>query len=319
MTELSSATVDVLLLTCNRQRFLGELLDSLLAQTYRGWQVLARDNGSTDGSFAALEAFQAQRPGQVTLLTEDRATNLGPVEGFARLLRASAAPYSMFCDCDDVWLPQKIERTLDCMRRLEACHPPGTPLLVHTDLRVTDAALATIAASFWRYQGLDPRRGGVLGRLLVQNHVTGCTVMVNQALRDLARPIPSEAVMHDWWLALVAAAFGDIAYLPEPTVLYRQHGGNVLGAREFGAPYVLRKAASFHDTEDLRRGIHDSVRQAGAFLARYEGRLRPDQRAVVRAFAGFESAGWLGRRVRMVRYGLLKHGCIRNVAWFLRA
>ncbi len=311
-------TVEVLLLTHNRESVLGELLDSLLAQSFTDWRILARDNGSSDGSFEHLERFQRAHP-QRMMLTDDRGVNLGAKEGFARLLAASAASYAMFCDCDDVWLPQKIERTLECMRQIEQCHSPGTPLLVHTDLRVTDARLTVLSDSFCAYEKLNPPRGATLNRLLVQNQVTGCTAMVNRPLRDLALPIPAEAVLHDWWLALVAAAFGAMGFVPEPTVLYRQHGENAIGAREFSARYVLRKAARFYETGDLRRAVAATARQAEAFLARYGGRLSEDQRRIVQAYASLPQASWCARRARILRRRLYKHGLARNIGWLLRA
>jgi len=319
ITEMSSPPVEILLLTCNRRPHLQELLNSLLAQKYPNWRIIARDNGSSDGSFDGLAEFQRRYPERMDLQTDDRRVNLGPVEGFARLLMVSTAPYSMFCDCDDVWLPEKVDRTLSCMTRLEKCFSPDTPLLVHTELRVVNASLATIADSFFRHQGLHPRPGRSLNRLLVQNHVTGCTVAINKPLRDLSLPIPTEAIMHDWWLALVAAAFGHIAFVSEPTILYRQHGQNTLGAREWNARYVLRKMLTFYDTRDFQRSLDTTVAQAGKFLERYENRLDRTQQRVVRAYTSLPEAGWFARRIRILRCGLLKHGLIRNIRWLLQA
>jgi glycosyltransferase involved in cell wall biosynthesis len=315
---MSSPAVELLLLTYNRKEVLGELLDSLLAQTFSDWRILVRDNGSSDGSLDGLEQFQRAHPQRMTLLKNDREVNLGALEGFARLLSASTAPYAMFCDCDDVWLPRKIERTLECMRQLEQGHSPGTPLLVHTDLRVTDAHLTLLSDSFCTYEKLNPLRGAALNRLLVQNQVTGCTMMINASLRDLALPIPDGAILHDWWLALVAAAFGAIGFVPEPTVLYRQHADNAIGAREFSNRYLLHKAARFYQTAELRRAVTATTRQAGAFLERYGGRLREDQRRTVQAFASLPQANWCARRVRILRHRLYKHGWARNIGWLLR-
>src|SRR5690606_13737176 len=159
---------------------------------------------------------------------------------FARLLGASTADYIMFCDQDDVWLPGKVTLTLAKMQELEAACGAETFLLVHTDLRIVDENLNLVADSGHRYQQIDPDRGNTLGRLLVQNIATGCTIMVNRALRDLALPIPGAALMHDHWLSLVSACFGKIAYLPEPTLLYRQHSGNKVGAQVWSPAYAVR-------------------------------------------------------------------------------
>ena len=103
------------------------------------------------------------------------------------------------------------------------------PVLAHTDLVVVDENLHTIAPSFWSYSNLNPYCGSRLNRLLIQNVVTGSATMINRALARLASPIPQGAVLHDWWLALVASALGRIEAIPEKTVLYRQHGRNCAG------------------------------------------------------------------------------------------
>ncbi len=156
--------------------------------------------------------------------------NLGACGNFSRLLEQADAPYVMFCDQDDVWLPDKIEITLAAMRELERQHGAETPLLVHTDLMVVDERLNRLGKSLWLFQCTEPQRLTKLNRLLMQNFATGCTVMINRALRDLAVPVPAEALMYDWWLALVATAFGRVAAVEDPTVLYRQHGRNDTGA-----------------------------------------------------------------------------------------
>ncbi|NJK40820.1 MAG: hypothetical protein HC934_04660 [Acaryochloridaceae cyanobacterium SU_2_1] len=102
--------------------------------------------------------------------------------------------------------------SLAAIKQLEAQWGQEMPILVHSDLSLVTADLELIHPSFWRSQNLDPTRNA-LRHLLIRNHITGCTVVINTALRELALPIPNSAFMHDWWLGLVAAAFGKIAYL----------------------------------------------------------------------------------------------------------
>ena len=159
---------------------------------------------------------------------------------FGELLEDSDADYMALCDQDDVWLPGRIAKPLERVRAVEREQGAATPILAHTDLAVVDENLDTIAPSFWAYRHLDPYRGSELNRLLVQNVVTGCTTIINRALARLACPIPESIPMHDWWLALVASAFGRIETVPEATVLYRQHGNNSVGAICHDWRYVLR-------------------------------------------------------------------------------
>jgi len=126
----------------------------------------------------------------------------------------------------------KLSVQMETMLRLE--HEfPAMPLLVYSDMSVVDASLKMIAPSFMNYQSIQHEYNPI-PILLAQNFVTGCTVMVNRKLLDIALPIPEEALMHDWWLALCAAVFGHIGFIDKPLVKYRQHGNNEVGAKHIG-------------------------------------------------------------------------------------
>lgn len=304
--------VDVLLAVYMGECFLPQQLDSLLEQTFPDWHILARDDGSSDATLQILGSFAQANPGQLRII-EDTEKGLGARGNFSRLLGYSTAPYVMFCDQDDVWLPNKIEITLAKMKALEAKYGADTPLLVYTDLKVVDSNLGVISPSFWKYQNLDPSANG-LNRLLVQIVATGCTVMINAHLRRLANPIPVEAVMHDWWLALVAVCFGKLDYVSEPTILYRQHGQNDTGARRFNLEYVLGKA---RDVERIRKVNRASQRQARAFLERFEQQLAPRQRQLVATYAGLSQYNFWLRRYYVLRNGYFKTGLARNLGLLL--
>ena len=224
-------TIDIVMATYNGARFLCEQLDSVLAQARPGVRLLVRDDGSTDATREILAAYAGNRPEGV--LVENGSRRLGACGSFSALLERSDADFVVLCDQDDVWLPGRLDAMLRRLVELEDRHGRGAPLLVHSDLTVVDAGLRELCPSFWRYQGLDPFRGGVLNRLLVQNVVTGCAAILNRALVRRATPIPKAAVMHDWWLATAAAALGRLEALAQPTALYRQHGENRVGAQRW--------------------------------------------------------------------------------------
>jgi hypothetical protein len=122
----------------------------------------------------------------------------------------SDAKYFMFCDQDDVWNQDKVELTLQKMYEMEKLYK-NTPILVHTDLEVVDENLHTINPSFMKLQNLDEKKNR-LNNLLIQNTITGCTVMINRDLAKLCLPMSSNAIVHDWWVGLVAGYFGKIVY-----------------------------------------------------------------------------------------------------------
>jgi hypothetical protein len=235
MIEISDAsaaegrpTIEVGLTTYNSEAYLPALLDSLFAQTRQEFTLLIGDDGSSDRTGTIIDSYSKLYPGRIVQLPAV-GERLGIIGNFDRVLAHADADYVFLCDHDDVWLPDKIERSLEAMEALAAGHPPGTPLLIHTDLIVAGSELEILSESFFDYAGVDPRRNDPV-QILLANVVTGCTTVINRPLRLQARPIPSEALMYDHWLALVAVTTGAIAFVEEPTVLYRQHEGNAIGA-----------------------------------------------------------------------------------------
>jgi glycosyltransferase involved in cell wall biosynthesis len=308
-------SVDVLLAVYNGERYLPLLLDSLLAQTIQGFRMVVSNNRSSDETRAVLERYRERFSSRLCVLPMPEA-HLSAHANFARVTEAGDAPYVMYADADDVWHPDKIERTLQAMRAGERQYGPEVPLLVHSDLRVVDEELRCLAPSFWRYQFVDPRRTE-LRQLILQNCVTGCTTMLNRALFNLGRPIPADACVHDHWYALVASAFGRIVPISQPLIEYRQHGANVTGAKKWGLPYVVSRARHLYAENGTRQTIDRNILQAGAFLARYETRLSPTQKRVVENFAAIRRHGVVARRYSLVRNRFWKAGVVRNVGLFL--
>lgn len=151
---------------------------------------------------------------------------------FFHLMRTSTAEYLFFCDQDDVWYEDKVKLTLEALMDAEEKYGKETPLLVFSDQTPTDAQLHPLAASLMRYQNqyfgeFDYRS------ILMQNVVTGGAMCINRALADMAGKCtePGNTIMHDWWIAVVAARFGQIDYIDKPLGDYRQHGTNSVGAK----------------------------------------------------------------------------------------
>lgn len=130
----------------------------------------------------------------------------------------------MCADQDDVWHSDKVARTFYRMKRMERKFGKDIPLMVHTDLCVVDETLCEMSSGFHDYMNL--RTNGKLRYELIQNQVTGCTVMINRNLKVYVKEATDveSIVMHDHWLALIALVFGKISYLNQATIDYRQHG-----------------------------------------------------------------------------------------------
>lgn len=316
-----STTVHIVLPVHDGRPYLAEQVRSLQAQTHESWRLWVRDDGSTDGSAAVVREL-AGTDSRIRLHEPD-GRRLGATRSFAWLLERlpADATYVMLCDHDDRWLPQKIERSLEAMRAEEE-ESPG-PVLVHTDLVVVDRDLRVVHPSLWEYQRIVPQPA-TLRRLLANNTVTGCTVLVNRPLLEGLGTIPPEASHHDRWMALVAAVCGRVVSVEEPTVLYRQHGRNTVGASDLrgGSPgALLRKALSPARMNDFRRSLVSGAREAAVLLERYGEELSRAERVFLEDYARFPEQGLLGRKLQALRLRrrLPEFGFLRTLAAVLRA
>lgn len=222
----------VVLCTWNGERWLPELWQSLLAQTRVPDQIVVRDDASGDGTFALLgklaEAAQA-RGVRVVIARNER--NLGFVGNFEAALADADGDIVFLCDQDDVWHSHKIEQML-----AQFGERPDL-LLLHSDARLVDEAGHDMrcrlfeALEVTRHERALIHSGRAFDALLRRNLATGATMAFRSSLLKDATPFPPEWV-HDEWLAIIAAAIGEVDCLEQPLIDYRQHGGNQIGARK---------------------------------------------------------------------------------------
>jgi glycosyltransferase involved in cell wall biosynthesis len=309
--------IQLLLATYNDGRYLDDFFNSILSQTETRWSILVRDDGSADGTQERLEEWADRLNGRLVTLPDSGRTNLGVAGNFSRLLAASDDAYVMLANPDDVWHPDKIAISLDAMRKAEGPTAASLPCLVHTDLRIVDAGLREIASSLWSYQGLFPERGHALSRVCVENLVWGCTAMLNRALVDLAGDVPVESHHEDWWLAMVAAAFGQIVSVPVATVDWRRHGSNDSDLSELQRATGAALASPSLVHERLNELLLKSRPRAQVFLRRYGEKLTPRQRAAIEAFIKLPYDNPARRRLSLVQHGLWFTSWRRNLAMLL--
>ncbi|MCM2131843.1 glycosyltransferase family 2 protein [Larsenimonas rhizosphaerae] len=229
-------SIEILLAVFNGEKYLESQILSLQMQVYKDKMLCVRDGGSCDRSLSIIrEAFR--KGARYRIL--DSSGRVSAKENFSELLKNSSSDYVAFCDQDDVWDADKLTLEMAEMQHLEALYP-DRPIIVHCDLEVVDATLNTLSPSFFDSQCLPRVHGSVLDQM-VQNNVTGCTLLINRAARDLVLPIPPEAIMHDWWIAAKVRYHGGvIGFVDRPLVKYRQHGANVVGARDIDVFYYIR-------------------------------------------------------------------------------
>lgn len=226
--------------------WLTQLLDSLDRQTYPHLHLYVRDDASPTYPLQRLEQMLREHVTRFPFTLRQNEGNLGSNGTFARLVEDCKENYIAFCDHDDVWLPEKLEKSLSLLRE-----SPLHPTLVCANVSVVDGEGALIASRIdeHRRRHVFLRGEGIASQLIYRNFVMGCTVVMERerALRYL--PFPDEAV-HDHYLAFRAACDGAIDYLDEPVMLYRVYGGNQTGVMtgvKTKEDYFCRRIKSFDD------------------------------------------------------------------------
>ncbi|MEQ1582076.1 MAG: glycosyltransferase family 2 protein [Steroidobacteraceae bacterium] len=208
--------VSIVLCTYNGSRFLSEQLDSLFAQTYPHFEIVAVDDASTDETVAVLKRYAAR---EARLRIVVNPANLGFARNFERALGLSRGALIAPCDQDDIWLPEKIESLLAAIEGHAMAYCDSTLVDEHA------APLGHTLSRVVPMRDLDDPLPLAFG-----NCVSGHAMLFRRSLLERALPMPS-GFYHDWWLATVAAATGGIRFCDRSLVLYRQHGGNVTDQR----------------------------------------------------------------------------------------
>jgi glycosyltransferase involved in cell wall biosynthesis len=252
--------VNVLLATYNGERFLEEQLDSIYRQSYQHLRLLVRDDGSTDDTLTILE--REQNKGLLSLITSNQ--NLGPANNFFTLLKYSDsnATYFSFSDQDDIWKEDKLRRAIEKLESVE----DGVPAIYCSAVEYANNSGQLIKQSRKLNQI-------TFGNALVENVITGCTIVMNRSAKELiVKHVPEKCVMHDAWCYLVVVCFGKIIYDESPGLRYRQHDRNVFGAATTSLDLFGNRIRRFINSSAL--SYHE---QAESFLKLFPNQI-PDKK-----------------------------------------
>ena len=244
---MTHPSISVALCTHNGGKFLREQLRSIFTQTRAPDEIVMSDDASRDDSVAVARSAAAEFA--VPLLAPPRLkiienpAPLGVTANFEQAALACQSELIALSDQDDVWRPDRLARM-----GAEFDARPGL-LLLHSDARLVGAAGASLGRSL--FHALEVKRseieeihaGAAFDALLRRNLATGATIVFRRVLLRYAAPFPAPW-LHDEWLAITAAAVGQVDVLEEPLIDYRQHAANQIGARRETLMTKLRKASA---------------------------------------------------------------------------
>ena len=303
--------VGIVMAAYNSERFIGEQLDSILSGTYQNIHIYVRDDGSKDATVSVVKEYVKKYPKQIELI--ENKDNGGYVKNFLAGVMEAKEDYIMFCDHDDVWLPDKVKITLEAMKKAERkAEAKEIPIVVFTDNTIVDGDLKPLGASFYERGNYNFEQMG-LSYMLMENKLIGCTIMINKALKDKITVLPEHARVHDWWVALIASAFGKIVFVNKQTMLYRQHGTNEIGNRNF-VKYVADAVTTL---KKQREKLILTEQQAGDFLKIFDSVLSEEQKKLVGQFANLSKYPFWKRKILVIKNKYLKSGLVRNIGVLL--
>lgn len=300
--------IDILLATYQGEEYVEEQIDSIKNQSMQDFRLIIRDDASSDGTRDILDGKVKEFDANQAFLLSDT-KHLGSASAsFMRLLSMSHGDYAMFADQDDLWSPYKLEMMSEKMKKLEWKYGKATPILIHTDLQVIDANGNVLAESFYKMQKLPMEDN--LNLLLIQNTVTGCTIMMNKSAVNLLKKSRAEdMLMHDHYAAILVAALGKVIFMKEPLVRYRQHGDNSVGAKSASSPKeLLRRLLAGKAT--FQKMQQASYKQADAIYRTYANELAANKNAaeMIKAYGSLTFATGREKRKVFKKYKIYKNG-----------
>lgn len=313
MRENENPKVEILMATYNGELYIREQIESIINQSYNNWVLKIKDDKSSDGTVEILQEYARAYPEKIQVYISEVPTGSAK-ENFFDLLRLSQGSYIMCCDQDDIWNNDKIEISLKRLIELE--ENENSIVLVHTDLIVVDQEGCEIADSFEKYSKLNCLRNKI-NMLLVENVVTGCTMMFNRNLLNKALLVSdiSGIKMHDYWLALVATVFGKIDYIDIATMNYRQHQNNSVGAQNVGS--ISKILNKLMDKREVIKAIDENKRQAKIFYETYQDMLCGQNLEIINAFNLIDQKNKICRIATMIKYKFYRNYIFKRIALVL--
>lgn len=218
---IENKKIDILMATYNGEKYLVEQLDSIINQTYHNWNLLIRDDNSTDKTLEIIQNYH-KKDKRIKILKDNKG-NLGIVRNFEELLKSSESEFIMFSDQDDIWVENKLDMYLKMIEKIK-----NKGFMIHSDAILFDKNKSNILKdTFISKKAINKGLENVFFNYFVQ----GATILISKEIKNFILPFPKEVYLHDRYIHLISELFFERIFVNKALIYYRQHGDNQIGAK----------------------------------------------------------------------------------------
>lgn len=283
--------IQILISTYNGEKFLREQLNSILGQSYQNFEILIRDDGSTDGTIKILKEYEAKKKIKIIY-----GKNKGVVESFLELMnQESEYEYYALADQDDYWHQDKLLTMLDAIEE----NSEDIPILCVSNFEIVSSNLSIIKKSYYESEKIEFS----IKNSLIENSFPGCVYFYNYKLKKIFTNtlVDKKAIiMHDYFIYMLATFVGKVIYVPKCLIKYRQHENNVIGS--YKKNRLLKNLFnSLNNTKKQER----IKRQVELLMEIYENKILKENKKIIENY--LEAKTFYKRLTFLKKYGLKKN------------
>ena len=239
---IENKKIDILMATYNGEKYLVEQLDSIINQTYRNWNLLIRDDNSTDKTLEIIQNYH-KKDKRIKILKDNKG-NLGIVRNFEELLKSSESEFIMFSDQDDIWVENKLDMYLKMIEKIK-----NKGFMIHSDAILFDKNKSNILKdTFISKKAIN--RG--LENVFFNYFVQGATILISKEIKNFILPFPKEVYLHDRYIHLISELFFERIFVNKALIYYRQHGDNQIGAKNTIRELLLKRYFDERDRQLIK-------------------------------------------------------------------
>lgn len=239
---MENKKIDILMATYNGEKYLAEQLDSIINQTYHNWNLLIRDDNSTDKTLEIIQNYH-KKDKRIKILKDNKG-NLGIVRNFEELLKSSESEFIMFSDQDDIWVKNKLDMYLKMIEKIK-----NKGFMIHSDAILFDKNKSNILKdTFISKKAINKGLENVFFNYFVQ----GATILISKEIKNFILPFPKEVYLHDRYIHLISELFFERIFVNKALIYYRQHGDNQIGAKNTIRELLLKRYFDERDRQLIK-------------------------------------------------------------------